>query len=97
VRGSCGLLISIVNFDLDQVRAGLSTECLGIEAFGRRPNHAGEYRDGGTLAEEGRAYLVVNKNLGSDSLARWLNQQGWPTTRLCSRRGYRILEVQPQT
>ncbi len=49
------------------------------------------------LDNGGRAYLVVNKNLGSDSLARWLNQQGWPTTRLCSRRGYRILEVQPQT
>ncbi|MCY3578132.1 MAG: methyltransferase [bacterium] len=47
----------------------------------------------GRLADDGRAYLVVNKNLGSDSLARWLNQQGWPTTRLSSRRGYRILEV----
>lgn len=47
----------------------------------------------GQLDDEGKAYLVVNKNLGSDSLARWLNQQGWPTTRLSSRRGYRILEV----
>ncbi|WP_419925535.1 class I SAM-dependent methyltransferase [Candidatus Poriferisocius sp.] len=47
----------------------------------------------GRLADEGRAYLVVNKNLGADSLARWLNQQQWPTTRLSSRRGYRILEV----
>ncbi|WP_419928119.1 class I SAM-dependent methyltransferase [Candidatus Poriferisocius sp.] len=47
----------------------------------------------GRLAADGRAYLVVNKNLGSDSLARWLNQQRWPTTRLSSRRGYRILEV----
>ena len=49
----------------------------------------------GRLADEGRAYLVVNKNLGSDSLTRWLTQQGWPTTRLKSRRGYRILEVLP--
>ena len=49
----------------------------------------------GRLADDGRAYLVVNKNLGADSLARWLNQQGWPTTRLGSRRGYRLLEVQP--
>lgn len=47
----------------------------------------------GRLSLDGRAYLVVNKNLGSDSLARWLNQQGWPTTRLSSRRGYRILEI----
>ncbi len=51
----------------------------------------------GRLTEDGRAYLVVNKNLGSDSLARWLNQKGWPTTRLSSRRGYRILEIRPQT
>lgn len=51
----------------------------------------------GRLADEGQAYLVVNKNLGSDSLARWLNQEGWPTTRLSSRRGYRILETRPQT
>ncbi|MCY4194281.1 MAG: methyltransferase [bacterium] len=51
----------------------------------------------GRLASQGRAYLVVNKNLGADSLARWLNQQGWPTTRLSSRRGYRILEVLRRT
>ena len=51
----------------------------------------------GRLEPEGRAYLVVNKNLGSDSLARWLNQQGWPTTRLSSRRGYRILEVEAKS
>ena len=48
------------------------------------------------LTDDGRAYLVVNKNLGADSLARWLNQQGWPTTRLSSRRGYRILETLPR-
>ncbi len=48
------------------------------------------------LTSDGVAYLVVNKNLGADSLARWLTQQGWPTVRLSSRRGYRILEVRPQ-
>ncbi len=49
------------------------------------------------LTEEGRAYFVVNKHLGSDSLARWLKEQGHPTTRLRSRRGYRILEVQARS
>jgi len=49
----------------------------------------------GRLADEGQAYLVVNKNLGADSLTRWLNRQGWPTARLSSRRGYRILKVGP--
>ncbi len=47
------------------------------------------------LTPEGRAWLVVHKHLGSDSLARWLTAEGWPTTRLGSRRGYRILEVRP--
>lgn len=45
------------------------------------------------LTPEGRAILVVQKHLGADSLARWLTDEGWATTRLCSRRGYRLLEV----
>jgi 16S rRNA (guanine1207-N2)-methyltransferase len=50
----------------------------------------------GRLTDEGRALLVVQKHLGSDSLQRWLIDQGWPTTRLASARGYRLLEVRPQ-
>jgi len=46
------------------------------------------------LAPDGRALLVVQKHLGADSLARWLAERGFPTTRLCSRVGYRLLEVQ---
>lgn len=45
------------------------------------------------LAPEGRAYLVVHKHLGSDSFADWLTSSGWPTTRLVSVQGYRVLEV----
>jgi 16S rRNA (guanine1207-N2)-methyltransferase len=41
----------------------------------------------------GRAWFVVQKHLGADSLARWLEEQGWPATRQRSRAGYRILEV----
>ena len=48
------------------------------------------------LSPDGHAELVVQKHLGSDSLARWLNEQGWPTTRLTSRSGYRVLVVQPR-
>jgi 16S rRNA (guanine1207-N2)-methyltransferase len=44
-------------------------------------------------ADESRAWLVVQKHLGSDSLQQWLTSSGWPTTRLTSRAGYRILEV----
>jgi 16S rRNA (guanine1207-N2)-methyltransferase len=47
----------------------------------------------GRLLPDGSAYLVVQRNLGSDSLARWLTAAGYPTTRLTSVNGYRILEV----
>ncbi|WP_218610187.1 class I SAM-dependent methyltransferase [Pseudonocardia sp. KRD291] len=49
------------------------------------------------LSPDGVAYLVVSKNLGSDSLARWLDEQGFPTSRLTSDRGFRVLEVRPAT
>ena len=39
------------------------------------------------------AYLVVQRNLGSDSLAAWLTAEGWRVARLKSKKGYRILEV----
>lgn len=45
------------------------------------------------LDEGGRAVLVVGKNLGADSLQRWLGEQGWPTTRLASAKGFRVLET----
>ncbi|MBI2705333.1 MAG: methyltransferase [Actinobacteria bacterium] len=47
----------------------------------------------GRMSPTGRAYLVVQKHLGSDSLQRWLSGAGWPTVRLGSRAGYRILCV----
>src|SRR5205085_3319601 len=47
----------------------------------------------GRLAPDGRACLVVQKHLGSDSLAKWLDEQGWPTARRAARAGYRVLEV----
>lgn len=49
------------------------------------------------LRPGGHAYLVVHKHLGSDSLQRWMTGEGWPTERLGSRAGYRILEVQAPT
>jgi 16S rRNA (guanine1207-N2)-methyltransferase len=48
------------------------------------------------LADDGSAVLVVQKHLGSDSLARWLDEQGWAVERLGSRQGYRLLEVRPR-
>jgi 16S rRNA (guanine1207-N2)-methyltransferase len=45
------------------------------------------------LAPGGRAVMVVGKNLGADSLQRWLGEQGWPTERLASAKGFRVLQV----
>jgi len=45
------------------------------------------------LKAGGAAYLVVQRNLGSDSLAKWLGEQGFQVTRLKSKKGYRVLEV----
>jgi 16S rRNA (guanine1207-N2)-methyltransferase len=47
------------------------------------------------LAPGGIAYLVVQRNLGADSLATWLAAQGWRVQRLKSKKGYRILGVHP--
>lgn len=45
------------------------------------------------LRPGGRAVLVVGKNLGADSLQRWLVEQGYPTRRSASAKGFRVLEV----
>ena len=45
------------------------------------------------LVPGGRAVLVVGKNLGADSLQRWLGEQGYPTRRLASAKGFRVLEA----
>lgn len=45
------------------------------------------------LTPEGRATMVVGKNLGADSLQRWLGEQGYPTARLASAKGFRVLET----
>jgi 16S rRNA (guanine1207-N2)-methyltransferase len=44
------------------------------------------------LVPGGRAVLVVGKNLGADSLQVWLTSQGWPTSRLASAKGFRVLQ-----
>src|SRR5438270_169833 len=49
----------------------------------------------GRLAPDGAAYLVVQRNLGSDSLAKWLGEQGYPVRRVKAKKGYRVMEVGP--
>jgi 16S rRNA (guanine1207-N2)-methyltransferase len=45
------------------------------------------------LTADGEAFLVVQRNLGSDSLQRWLAGAGWAADRFAARAGYRVLRV----
>jgi 16S rRNA (guanine1207-N2)-methyltransferase len=61
--------------------------------IGKAPLHDFLMRWLKRLRSEGRAYLVVQRNLGADSLAAWLATQGYEVLRLKSKKGYRILQV----
>lgn len=45
------------------------------------------------LAPGGVAWLVVARNLGGDSLHRWLVERSWTVDRHASQKGYRVLKV----
>lgn len=45
------------------------------------------------LAPGAAAFLVVQRNLGSDSLQKWLIESGWTAERAAARSGYRVLKV----
>jgi len=46
------------------------------------------------LTPDGEAYLVVQRNLGADSLATWIDAQGWgEVTKVASSKGFRVLRL----
>jgi 16S rRNA (guanine1207-N2)-methyltransferase len=45
------------------------------------------------LAPDGVARLVVARNLGADTLQRWLTEQGYAAERVASSKGFRVLVV----
>ncbi|MGC4937945.1 class I SAM-dependent methyltransferase [Kribbella sp. DT2] len=47
----------------------------------------------GRLKPGGVGWMVVGKNLGGDSLQRWLTEQGYPCERIASSKGFRILKA----
>lgn len=63
--------------------------------IGKEPLHALLLEWLQRLAPDGHAYLVVQRHLGADSLAAWLDGRGFEVTRLASKRGYRVLDVTP--
>ena len=61
--------------------------------IGKQAMHALLVRWLSRLTNDGVAMMVVQKHLGSDSLQTWLQSQGYPTTRLGSAKGYRLLRT----
>jgi 16S rRNA G1207 methylase RsmC len=45
------------------------------------------------LTPDGVAWVVINRNLGGDSLHAWLVSLGWQVGRVASQRGFRVLRV----
>lgn len=45
------------------------------------------------LAPDGVGWFVVGKNLGGDSLQRWMTDQGYPCERIGSAKGFRVLRA----
>ncbi|GAA2686244.1 class I SAM-dependent methyltransferase [Actinoplanes palleronii] len=45
------------------------------------------------LAPDGVAWLVINRNLGGDSLHTWLTELDWQVERIASQKGFRVLRV----
>jgi len=80
----------------DQVPAGLRFEAIYSNPpvrVGKAPLHRLLLDWLPRLKPGGAAYLVVQRNLGSDSLAAWLATEGFSVARLRSKKGYRVLEV----
>jgi len=83
----------------DEVPAGLRFAAIYSNPpvrVGKRALHELLDRWLGRLESGGRAYLVVQRNLGADSLSGWLSESGYPVQRLKAKKGYRVLEVGPR-
>ncbi len=83
----------------DDVDAGLEFDTIWSNPpirVGKQELHALLLRWLPRLAPGGRAWLVVQKNLGADSLQRWLGEElpgGFTVRRADSSKSFRIIEV----
>ena len=84
----------------DRVRAGADADGPFDEIWSNPPIRIGKdalhallLRWLPRLRQDGTAWMVVSKNLGGDSLARWLNDEGWPTEKVASAKGFRVLRT----
>ena len=80
----------------DDVSADVAFDCIWSNPpirVGKKALHEMLLTWLGRLTTTGHAVMVVHKHLGGDSLQRWLTDSGYPTTRLASSSGYRILHT----
>ena len=84
----------------DRVRAGADADGPFDEMWSNPPIRIGKdalhallLRWLPKLRPDGTAWMVVSKNLGGDSLARWLTDEGWPTEKMASAKGFRVLRT----
>jgi 16S rRNA (guanine1207-N2)-methyltransferase len=95
---SLGLADRFAAFEPDAVPADASYDEIWSNPpirIGKQALHELLLRWFARLRPDGRAVMVVGKNLGGDSLQTWLTDQGYPTVRLASAKGFRVLESRP--
>lgn len=80
---------------LDVLSVGPSAEVVGLAQWCSH-RFAGPLRAVLTIASPPKRVknLVVQKNLGADSLADWLRTRGFTVDRIGSRKGFRVLHVE---
>ena len=91
-------LTNVVACEPDQVPDDVSFGALWSNPpirVGKAELHAMLLRWLARLTPDGEAWLVVQRSLGSDSLADWLRERGVATTRAASAKGYRVLRGGP--
>jgi len=98
--GALGLADRVRVAAPDEVPAGVTFD----QIWSNPPTHVGKAelralmeRWLPRLAPDGVAWLVINRNLGGDSLHAWLVDSGWSVERIASQRGFRVLRVARKT
>ncbi|MFI5935706.1 class I SAM-dependent methyltransferase [Actinoplanes sp. NPDC051494] len=91
-----GLADRVEVYEPDEVPAGVEFD----QIWSNPPTHIGkaglqELMDRwlARLAPAGVAWLVINRNLGGDSLHAYLTGNNWVVERTASQRGFRVLKV----
>jgi len=89
-------LHNVIAVDPDEVPVGLEFDAIYSNPpvrVGKTALHDLLLRWLAHLRVDGAAYLVVQRHLGADSLHAWLEHEGFPTSRVASSKGYRVLKV----